>query len=113
MAKFTQLALAALGSAALLAGCATGPYDYGYGYGYDAPYYNSPFYNGPYYSDPYYYGPTVGFGYSYSDTDRRYRHENWRDRDHVRRDENGNVIGSALRVRNVSDRQRKRRPRRS
>src|SRR5690349_11004514 len=65
---------AAAAAAALLGGCATGPY-YGGGYGYDSYGYGY----GPAYYDPVYVGPTVGFGYSYYDNGgRRY----WReDRD--------------------------------
>ena len=55
--------VAALGGAAVLGGCATGPYydSYGCGYGYDA----GPGYG---YYDPY-YAPSVGFGFAYSDRD--------------------------------------------
>lgn len=64
----------------VLAGCATGPYygdpAYGYNYGY-----------GPAYYDPLYVGPSVGFGYTYYDSDGR-RH--WRD-DHRREWRDGNT----------------------
>ena len=69
----TLLALAA--AAALLSGCATGPYYDGYAYndGYYTPdpyYYERPAYNyyrAPAYSYPprYYVAPSVGFGFSY------------------------------------------------
>jgi hypothetical protein len=62
----------AVAGAALLSGCATGPY---YDtYAYDSPYYEQPapayrYYGAPgyYYPYPRYYGPpvTLGFGYSY------------------------------------------------
>lgn len=91
MAKFSKLTLAALGGAALLAGCATGPYydNYGYPYGYNNPYYGSTY-------DPYYYGaPSVGFGFSYSDSDYyrdgRYR-GHWRDRDGRWHNRNGDPV---------------------
>lgn len=76
MAISRKALLAALAGATLLAGCATGPYyddyyayDRGYGYGY----------GDPYYTPGYYYGPSVGFGLSYSDRD--YRRHDHRDRD--------------------------------
>lgn len=72
----TLLALAA--AAALLSGCATGPYYDGYAYddGYyyrDGYYYERPAYN--YYPAPAYYpryqvAPSIGFGFSYG----RHRH---------------------------------------
>ena len=71
----------AVAGAALLSGCATGPYydNYGYNAPYNAPYYEQPapyyqqpapsyrYYGYPSYSYPRYYGPpvTLGFGYSY------------------------------------------------
>ena len=63
---------ATLTGAALLAGCATGPYydDYRYGYGYG---YDSPAYYGPAYYGPAYVGPSVGLGLSYYDSDYRNR----------------------------------------
>jgi hypothetical protein len=79
MAIHTKVILAAaLGGAALLGGCATGPYydnGYGYGYGYDTAY--------PGYYDPYSYGPSVGLGFSYSDNDYRWRDNDgrWRNND--------------------------------
>jgi hypothetical protein len=72
-------ALAALGGAMLLAGCATGPYYdngyYGGAYGYNPAY----GYDTPYYYEPGYVGPSVGLGlgYSYYDGDGR----NWHDND--------------------------------
>ena len=93
MSTKSMLALAA--AAALLAGCATGPYyDNNYAYG-DGSYYNRPadnYYNRPadnyyyappapayrygyapgYYTSPYYAAPSVGFGITYSN--RGYRH---------------------------------------
>lgn len=92
----STLAVAAVGCAALLGGCAVGPYyDNGYGYdnghGYDNGYgYNG--YNGygyaPGYYQPGYVAPSVEFGLTYSDRgDRR----QWRDRDrwHDDRDNDG------------------------
>jgi hypothetical protein len=70
--------VAAIGGAALLAGCATAPYDnYGYGYdrGYDPSYYG--------YDDPGYVAPSVGLGFTYSDRPDRPARDNdgrWRDR---------------------------------
>lgn len=66
-----KLVLAALGSAVLLGGCATGPYydRYGYDQGY----------GGYGYSDYPYAAPGVGLGFSYSDSDRSYRHRDDRD----------------------------------
>ena len=72
------MALAA--AAALLGGCATGPYYDSYGnyvyndapppYYYERPaprYYEAPpYYAPPPYYSPYYYGPSVGFGFSFS-----------------------------------------------
>jgi hypothetical protein len=79
----TILALAA--AAALLGGCATGPYYDSYGnyvyndapppYYYERPaprYYEAPPYYAPYYS-PYYYGPSVGFGFSFSNRGHGHR----------------------------------------
>ena len=81
--------LALAGAAALLAGCATGPYydNYGYGYG-DGTYYGQPtdnYYYAPpapayryygygpaYYPSPYNVAPSVGFGITYSS--RGHRH---------------------------------------
>ena len=88
MSTKPMLALAA--AAALLAGCATGPYydNYNYAYG-DGSYYGQPtdnyyyppsgpvyrygpaYYPSPYYS-PYYVAPSVGFGITYSS--RGHRH---------------------------------------
>ena len=70
MATPAKLLLATVSAAALLGGCAAGPYYDGYGYdsGYDR----------GYAYDPYYNGPAVGFGYAYSDRDRR---DYYRDRD--------------------------------
>jgi hypothetical protein len=75
--------LAVLGAAAALGGCAAGQYydSYGYNpnYNYDAytapgPYYETPAYEAP----AYYGGPAVGFGFSYTDRDRRdYRSHEW------------------------------------
>jgi hypothetical protein len=99
MAKLSKLVLTALGGAALLGGCATGPYydNYGSPYGYNSPYYGSnasPYYGSNY--DPYYYGPSVGFGYSYSNNDNyrdgRYRGNNWRDRDGRWRNRDGDPV---------------------
>jgi hypothetical protein len=71
--KRTAIA-AALGSAVLLAGCATGPYYDGGYYGYNNGYYG----DAPYYYEPGYVGPSVGLGLGYSTYDRDYRHQ-WRD----------------------------------
>jgi hypothetical protein len=60
--------------AAGVAGCADAPY-YDNGYAYDD-YYNAPY--PPYYVDP---GPSVAFGFSFSDRDRRWDGHHWRDRD--------------------------------
>ena len=77
---------AALGGAALMSGCAVDPYYDNYGYGYDRGYAY-----GYDYANPYYVAPSVGFGFSYSDSsDRRYYRgdrgyyrdrDGWRDRD--------------------------------
>jgi hypothetical protein len=81
MAISAKLILAAaLGGAALLGGCATGPYYDNYGYN---GYYGNGY--GPGYGyayDPYYVAPSVGlgFGYTYSDGDY-YRGGRYRDRD--------------------------------
>ena len=77
MAISRKAILAALAGAALLAGCATGPYydDYGYGYNY------GPSYGPYYYGSDYYYGPSIGLGLTYSDRDYRrggHRHRDWR-----------------------------------
>ena len=78
MKTSAKLVLAALGSAALLAGCATGPYYDNYGYG------NDPYGRGYYgydYGYPY-VAPSIGLGFSYSDRyDRRWRDGDGRDRD--------------------------------
>ena len=87
MAKTIKAALAALAGAALLAGCATGPYydDYGYnngyGYGNSYGYYDGYGYNngygygyGPTYYEPGYIAPSVGFGVTYIDRDDNHRH---------------------------------------
>ena len=77
-----RLILAALlGGAALTGGCATGPYYDGYGYYPDS--YGYPAYTGGYASDPYYYGPSAGFGVTFSDQDRYWRDhgQRWRDGD--------------------------------
>ena len=82
MKSLKRMAVAALGSATLLAGgCAAGPY-YDGGYGGTYGYYG----DGPYYYEPGYVGPSVGLGlgYSYSDRDRR----NWNDNDRHWRDGN-------------------------
>lgn len=73
MAISRKTLLAALAGAALLSGCATGPYydEYGYGYGYDA-------YGPNYYGYPGYAGPSIGLGFTYSDRD--YRRERRGDR---------------------------------
>jgi hypothetical protein len=69
--------MAALGCAALLAGCAVEPV--GYGYGYSAPYAYGYDY-GPYYAPGYYgyydYGPTIGFSYYGG---HRFDHRDFRD----------------------------------
>lgn len=85
MAKTIRAALVAVAGAALLAGCATGPYyqdgygngyyDNGYGYG---PSYYEPAY-GPMYYEPGYVAPSVGFGVTYIDRGDDRRH--WRERD--------------------------------
>lgn len=85
MAKI-KAALAAIAGAALLAGCATGPY-YQDGYnGYDNGYYNNGYYSNGYYNNGYGYGygpayyepayiaPSVGFGITYVDRDDGHRH---------------------------------------
>ena len=79
----------AVAAAATLAGCAT--YDYGPGYGYTTYGYNDAYDYGPYsYDNGYYYdygpsgyvAPSVGFGFTYRDSDREhynrdyYRHRN-------------------------------------
>ena len=72
--------LLAAGAAVLaLAGCASGPYydTYGYGPGY------SPYYYDYGYGAPAYYGPSVGLGYYYYDSDGHRRwHEGRDQRDH-------------------------------
>lgn len=85
MAISAKLLLAGLGSAVLLAGCATGPYYDGYGYNdpYNRGYVTSYDYGYPgYYSDYPYVAPGlgVGLGYSYTYIDRDRRHGHWRDR---------------------------------
>ena len=73
--------LAAAGLAALLAGCAEGPYYGGtYSYGYSDYYYPGYDYGPGYYSyydygPGYYYGPGFGLSYSYRSGDG-YRHWN-------------------------------------
>ena len=77
MAIMFKRILAALGSATVLAACATGPYydngygypTYSYGYGYGG-------YGTPYY-DPFYVAPSVGLGYGYTYHDREYRRGDW------------------------------------
>jgi hypothetical protein len=82
MAISRKTVLVALAGAALLAGCATGPYYDDYGYGYGSPYGYG--YGDPYYGSGYYYGPSVGLGLglTYSDRDYRrrgdHRHRDWR-----------------------------------
>jgi hypothetical protein len=68
MAISLRNVLVLAGSAALLAACATGPYDYGYGYnGYGAP---DPYEGYPGYGyAPGYVGPSVGVGIGFSDYD--------------------------------------------
>ncbi len=99
---------AALASAALLAGCATGPYydDYAYGsgynYGYGGPAYYGPSYYGPSYYGPAYVAPSVGLGLSYHDydnrRDRRWHRDNRDDRDNrADRVERVNPQGSVVR----------------
>ena len=76
MAISLKSTFAAVAGAALLAGCATGPYyqDYGYGYG---PGYAYPYEDyGPAYYGPGYVAPSVGFGVTYVDRDDNRRH--WR-----------------------------------
>ena len=66
MTRKSALALAA--AAALLGGCATGPYYDNYAY--NETYYDRPAYRyydyGPAYYYPRYYGPSVAFGLSFS-----------------------------------------------
>jgi hypothetical protein len=82
MAYSMKTALAALGSAVLLAGCAAGPYydDYGYGYDRSGYGYGSDYY-GPGYSTGY-VAPSIGLGLTYVERDdhRRYRDDrrDWR-----------------------------------
>ena len=101
-AKF--ILAAALGGAALLGGCATGPYYDSYGYnGYYDGY--APGYGYAY--DPYYAAPSVGlgFGYTYSDGDY-YRGGRYRDRDgnwQQRREYNREWRGSSNNSRNEAD----------
>jgi hypothetical protein len=78
MAKRTRLTLLALAGAALLGGCATGPYYDNY-YGY-APAYGYPAYGPAYYDYPY-VGPSVGIGIGATYVDRDYHHHS---RDHRR-----------------------------
>ena len=78
MAISAKLVMAAtLGSAALLAGCATGPYYDGYGYNG----YNDGYVPYGYAYDPYYVAPSVGLGFGYSYSDGDYRGGRWRDGD--------------------------------
>lgn len=77
MVRPIKSVLAVVAGAAILAGCATGPYyqDYGYGYG---PGYAYPYDDyGPGYYGPGYVAPSVGFGVTYIDRDDHRRH--WRD----------------------------------
>jgi len=106
MLKSAKLILATtLGSAALLGGCATGPYYDNYGYN---GYYGNGY--GPGYGyayDPYYVAPSVGlgFGYTYSDGDY-YRGGRYRDRDgswRERREYNREWRGSSDTTRNEAD----------
>jgi hypothetical protein len=89
MAKRTRLTLLALAGAALLGGCATGPYyDNYYGYG---PAYGYPAYGPAYYDYPY-AGPSVGIGLgaTYIDRDDRHYRRDWRGRhDHDGRRDRG------------------------
>lgn len=78
MAKRTRLTLLALAGAALLGGCATGPY-YGEYHGY-GPAYGYPAYGPAYYDYPY-VGPSVGIGIGATYIDRDHRHYS---RDHRR-----------------------------
>ena len=82
MAISRKALVTALAGAALLAGCATGPYydDYGYGYGYGSGYGYG--YGDPYYAPGYYYGPSVGLGLGFTYSDRDYRRRG----DHRHRD---------------------------
>ena len=73
MTSRSKSVLALAATAALLAGCATGPYYDSYGnhvyndgsYYYDRPAYR--YYEGPaYYAPAPYVGPSVGFGIAYS-----------------------------------------------
>ena len=81
MSRKSILAIAAAGL--LLGACATGPYyDDGYAYGpygnAPGPYYSpGPYYGtGPYYDPGYVVGPSVSFGFAYSD--RHYDHRRGR-----------------------------------
>ena len=85
--RFRSLAvLAGATFAALLAGCAEGPYYGGpyYSSGYDYGYYGPGYYSGYSYYDygpSYYYSPGyLGFSYRSGDGDRHWDHSNWSSR---------------------------------
>jgi hypothetical protein len=85
MTSRSKILLALAAAAAIMSGCATGPYydsynnGYAYNDGYSTPGYSTPGYSAPgYYYDgptyyygppayyyPRYYGPSIGFGFSY------------------------------------------------
>lgn len=88
MAISVKTVLATAAAAALLGGCATGPY-YQDGYGYGPGYYNG---YGPAYYSPGYLEPSVGLGITYIDRDdnRRWRGDrDWDGRRDGRRDRDG------------------------